>query len=194
MDRAVLLLFIRSSFPSTSPDSSVQCKHQLVSASKRVGSPFTKVAIASRIREVRENQYWILGERAFPLEGLVAILIDIHRYDVRFKIISAGKLEVGLWRCMDVDRAKQQDLGRRAGRKGRRDRLSAADSGDLIFTQSDVLPKECLKVRVRLRKAGQGGRGEPGQQSGNTHCTSDHGNITIANYTASLWGVLSSRC
>ncbi len=73
---------------------------------------------------------------------------------------------------MDVDRTEQEDLSRRAGRQSLRDRLSASDGGDLILTQSDVLAKECLQVRIRLRRARQGGRGDQDQQC---HYTSDHG-------------------
>ena len=65
----------------------------------------------------------------------------------------AGELEVGLRSNMDVDRAKQQDFGWRAGRKSLRDRLSAADGGDLILTQSDVLPKECLQGQDSTEKS-----------------------------------------
>jgi hypothetical protein len=85
---------------------------------------------------------------------------------------------------MDVDRAKQQDLGRRAGREGLRDRLSPSDGGDLILTQSNVLPKECLKVRIRLGRAGQCGRGKEGQQYGSGDNTSGHGYFITADYTA----------
>ena len=90
----------------------------------------------------------------------------------------ASTLEVGFRSGMDVDRAKQQDLGRRAGREGLRDRLSTPDRGDLILAQSNVLPKECFQVRIRLRKAGQGGRSHQDQQRGSRQITSgtpDHG-------------------
>jgi hypothetical protein len=60
----------------------------------------------------------------------------------------AGILEIGLRRSMDIDCAKQQDLGRRAGREGLRDRLSASDGRNLILGQSDVLPKESFEVRI----------------------------------------------
>ena len=90
---------------------------------------------------------------------------------------------------MDIDRTKQQDLGWRAGRKSRRDRLSAADGGDLILAQSDVLPKECLQVRIRLRNAGQGGRGNQDQQSGRRHNISDHGNFTSQIPLHRSWGI-----
>ena len=109
-----------------------------------------------RIAEHPERQ--IVGKLAKPIE-------------------IAGKLEVALRSSMDVDRAEQEDLGRRAGRQGLRDRLSASDGGDLILTQSEILPKECLQVRIRLSKAGQCGRGNQDQQSGSGYNSSDHGNF-----------------
>ena len=101
----------------------------------------------------------------------------------------AGKLEVGLRSNMDVDRTKQQDFGWRAGRKSRRDRLSAADGGDLILTQSDVLPKESFEIRIRLRNAGSCGRDNQDQQSGRRHSFSDHGNFTSKIPLHRSWGI-----
>ena len=90
----------------------------------------------------------------------------------------AGQLEVGFGSGMDEDRTKQQDLGRHAGRKSLRDRMSISDGGDLILSQSNVLPKESLKVRIRPRKAGQCGHSHHRQQSGSRYDFSDHGNFT----------------
>ena len=130
------------------------------------------IAVERKAPQVRK--LWRIGEHYKRQKaGNLAQAVEI-----------AGKLEVGLGSSMDVDRAKQQNLGRRAGWEGLRHRLSAADGSDLILAQSDVLPKECLKVTIRLGRGGQGGRCEQGQHSGNTHCTSDHGNITPSNYTA----------
>ena len=90
---------------------------------------------------------------------------------------------------MDEYRTKQQDLGWRAGRKSRRDRLSAADGGDLILTQSDVLPKECLQIRIRLRKAGHRGRGSQDKQYDHRHKFSDHANFTLPILLHPVWRV-----
>ena len=80
---------------------------------------------------------------------------------------------------MDIDRTKQQDFGRRAGGESRRDRLSAADGGDLILTQSDVLPKEGLQLRIGLRKAGMRDCGNYGQQCGRGQNSSHRGYFTF---------------
>src|SRR5260370_556681 len=53
----------------------------------------------------------------------------------------AGKLKIALRSSMDVDRAEQEDLGRRAGPQGFGDRLSASNGGDLILTHPEVLLK-----------------------------------------------------
>jgi hypothetical protein len=90
----------------------------------------------------------------------------------------AGKPEVALRSSVDVDRANQKDLGRRAGRQGLRNRLPASKGGNLILTEPDVLLKECLQVRIRLRKARQGGRGHQGQQCNSARTAADHGNFT----------------
>jgi hypothetical protein len=52
--------------------------------------------------------------------------------------------------------------------------VSAADGGDLILAQSDVLPKEGLQVRIRLTKPGQGGREGQNQQHGPERNNSSH--------------------
>jgi len=87
---------------------------------------------------------------------------------------------------VDIDRPEQKDLGRRAGGQSLRDRLSTSDGGDLIFAQSDVLPKECLQVWIRLRNAGKSGRGKQGQQCSSAHNISDHGNFTPGAFRLSL--------
>ena len=49
---------------------------------------------------------------------------------------------------MDVDRTKQEYLGRDAGGRGLRDGLSIPDGGDLILIQSDALPEKRLQVGI----------------------------------------------
>ena len=56
---------------------------------KTLGFEHLGVAISSRIHEVRENLCWILEGRALPLKGLEAILVDLHRSDLRAKIREA---------------------------------------------------------------------------------------------------------
>ena len=49
---------------------------------------------------------------------------------------------------------------------------------NLIPTQSEILPEECLQVRFQLSRAGHGGFGNREQQCSGGHNTSDHGNFT----------------
>src|SRR5260370_25924499 len=90
----------------------------------------------------------------------------------------AGKLKIALRSSMDVDRAEQEDLGRRAGPQGFGDRLSASNGGDLILTQADVLLKENLQAMIRLSIAGPVRPCNPNQQQSRRHKPSDHRNYT----------------
>jgi hypothetical protein len=80
--------------------------------------------IAVELKTLQVRKLWGIGEHPERQKaGNLAKAIEI-----------AGILEVRLGSSMDVDRAKQQDLGCRAGREGRRDRLSLTDRGDLLVT------------------------------------------------------------
>src|SRR5208337_266568 len=94
------------------------------------------ITIERKILQVRK--LWRIAEQA---EGQIA-----GKLAKPVEIVSIQN--VSFRSSMDVDRTKQEYLGRDAGGRRLRHGLSIPDGGDLILIQSDALPEKHLQVGI----------------------------------------------